>query len=156
MHRHYRARFAGILVLGAAVAACAESPTVPLADEGVVPSFVVLASDVAGTDGPFAGQAVVLAGSSCELGRRQEMRVRLDWQVTGSTPVQSFLLWLERADGSDRQVTRKVLGKPRMSGVAAGFEYQREGPWVRARLELYDGSPDYPGALRTTIYVPCG
>jgi hypothetical protein len=39
--------------------------------------------------------------------------------------------------------------------VAAGFEYEKNGPWRRARLELYSGAPDYP-APKTTIVVPCG
>lgn len=130
------------LTLGAL--ACSEPPTSP---EAAPPLLSVSAS----TD-PFPG-ASLDARSSCALGRRGDMRAELYWNVPGPEPVQSFLLWLE-ADGFERQLTRKVLGKPRLSGVAAGFEYDKYGPWKRARLELYAGAPDYD-APKTVLTLNC-
>ncbi|HEX9165824.1 MAG TPA: hypothetical protein VF862_07915 [Gemmatimonadales bacterium] len=139
-----------VLTLAIGALACddpATSPAVALA-----PLFAI-ESAVQGDGAPFT-DAQVLVGSYCKLGKRDKMEARLYWE-TGSDKVQSFLLWLERADGSQRQLTRKVLGSPRTSGVAAGFEYQSNGPWVKARLELYAGAPDY-SAPKTTIEIDCG
>jgi hypothetical protein len=133
------------LGLVAGLLACADTPTSP--DQVPAPALAVV------TDNPFPGAAIV--AGSCQVGKRDAMKAKLSWVVPeGGLPVQSFLLWLVREDGSARQITRKVLGSPRWSGVAAGFEYQEYGPWVLARLELYAGNPDYP-APKTTIEVPC-
>jgi hypothetical protein len=135
--------------------ACADPSTAP--DRGPAAELNLVASEITGTGGQYDGDAAVLAGSTCTLGKRGDMKANLKWQVSGDTPVKSFLLWLESdTEGvPDRQLTRKVLGSPRWSGVAAGFEYEKNGPWHRARLELYSGAPDYP-APKTTIVVPCG
>lgn len=139
-----RVRLAALaLTLGAL--ACSAPPTSPEAAQS--PLLSVSAS----TD-PFPG-ASLDARSSCALGRRGDMRAELYWNVPGPEAVQSFLLWLE-ADGFERQLTRKVLGKPRLSGVAAGFEYDKYGPWKRARLELYAGAPDYD-APKTVLTLTC-
>jgi len=139
-----------VLTLAVSAMACddpATSPAVALA-----PLFAI-ESSVEGDGEPFPS-AVVLPGSYCKLGKRGQMEARLYWD-TGSDKVQSFLLWLESADGPERQLTRKVLGSPRSSGVAAGFEYQKYGDWVTARLELFAGAPDY-SAPKTTIEIDCG
>jgi hypothetical protein len=133
------------------VLACSDPVTGP--ETIPPPTFAIVDAAIAGDGLPFVG-AVVLGGSSCSVGKRGEMKANLYWQVPDGPRVQSLLLWLERADGSQRQVSRKVLGSPRSSGVAAGFEYQEHGRWVVARLELYAGAPDYT-APRTTIRVPC-
>lgn len=142
----------GVLAI-AGLLACTDPSTAP--DQAPAPAMNVVATEISGDGGPFP-TAVVEAGSTCSLGKRGEMKANLNWQVSGDTPVKSFLLWLESdvKDVPDRQLTRKVLGSPRSSGVAAGFEYQKNGPWHRARLELYSGAPDYP-APATTIVVPC-
>jgi hypothetical protein len=137
-----------VLTLVVAALACDDPATSP--ETALAPSLAVLGSDEVGTEGPYAG-AVVKAGSYCSLGKRGQMEARLNWDA-GTAKVQSFLLWLDGPNGT-RQLTRKVLGSPRTSGVAAGFEYQKNGPWNQARLELFDGAPDYTAAY--TITIPC-
>jgi hypothetical protein len=146
--KYLSVRFVALALAGSALA-CGNTPTSP---EGAPPpSLAVVAVDVVGVGGPFSG-AVVKAGSYCTLGKRNQMEARLYWD-TGAAKVQSFLLWLDGPNGS-RELTRKVLGSPRTSGVAAGFEYQKNGPWTQVRLELFAGAPDYT-APRTRITVPC-
>jgi len=142
----------------AAVVVCVAAGAVAYRDLGTSPEVARAAlftheSNVSGDGGPFP-DARVQVGSYCRPGKRDRMDARLYWN-TGSDRVRSVLLWLERADGSERQLTRKVLGSPRSSGVAAGFEYQSNGPWAKARLELFDGAPDY-SAPKTTIEIACG
>jgi len=115
-------------------------------------SLFTTESSVRGTGGPFPG-AEVRVGSYCRPGKRDKMQARLYW-TTGGDKVGSVLLWLEAANGSARQVASEILDSPRARGVATGLENQAHGPWVRARLELYAGPPDY-AADKTTIEIAC-
>ena len=141
----------------AAVVVCVAAGAVAYRDLGTSPEVARAAlftheSNVSGDGGPFP-DARVQVGSYCRPGKRDRMDARLYWD-TGSDRVRSVLLWLEAADGSARQVSREVLDSPRASGVAAGREDGAHGPWVRARLELFAGPPDY-AAEKTTIEIAC-
>lgn len=140
-----------VVALGAGALACDAPATAPA--DTPAPSFAVLGADgPAAGNGPFAA-AYLQAGSSCSLGKGDKMEARVYWNTGDGSKVKSFLLWLDGAQG-ERQLTRKVLGAPKDNGVAAGFEFQKHGPWTQARLELYEGSPDYTAA-RTTLTIAC-
>jgi hypothetical protein len=140
----------------AAVALCAAAGALAYHDatDPVVAraSLFTTESGVRGTGGPFPG-AEVRVGSYCRPGKRDKMQARLYWTTSGDK-VGSALLWLEAPDGSARLVASEVLETPRASGVVAGAGHQTNGPWVRARLELFAGAADY-AADKTTIEIDC-